>query len=841
MDSTSFYFDEELQDDVGTAWTTENRQSPVLSRGHVAYQTKPLPALPPSHSPSIPATLPAEFPAELPIYRFFLTEYDPPAPEPKPTKPSNTDLREPPISHSLLTEHDRVCPESTQQVPVDAKEPTNAGLGHPISSIPRLTPNSDFRTSTTLDGSSQDTLAVTEDPKPASVVVDTRPKRSYTAKELKLRTERNTKYFQDSVLTEDRLQILGSRWLNRGLLKNVLSYCKPFTITLCRTHLSSSGGIKTQFLRSDKNLVTIDHHDLFKYLGENDHWNAFADSFSSAWPKRFGCLNDEDSSNPCYLWPSDALITDDEAAIICRKSVPRGQGHQALLESLFRGFNLSVYPQDNMLWQIAPSTSTSVLTMPMVALMEGLFSPTVTARSVDYIGILSDWCPIQNTMPVLYSQGDFAHFEWSCTRFNLRACIPDERGARVKHFKDGYGISPPTIGFPLKRQAARIAGFSGASDQFAIEFLVSVSLVLRYSHSVFKHTVVVWLDYRIDLHGSPVQKSLLSLVPDRVDQELDLKDCGNGGAGVLQFMVILVRCIDYWRKRWDTMMAKIDETISVQLQDTLDRKRWQMLMFDDSFQLSEQYFTVLQLLRIFQGWIEEAEEAMADLRGNLTGQYESWIALRRLNAPEDDLEWPLDMPIMEENWDKVEAFFHGRVNSLKLRIERKKDEVESLRSGLFNASSLREALKAKTLNLLIGVFTVVTVFYTPLGFMAAFWAMPFMTPDKADSPPKGFTTSFTVVPLLTYILATCIVLWIWGISSHYVRDYIELTVRDFASAAVRDLKSAFANVKESRFAKIPRTDRDWTFGIIENWRYSFHRWKNLRPIERSRYDQEAQN
>ncbi|KAI4591600.1 hypothetical protein KJ359_012784 [Pestalotiopsis sp. 9143b] len=471
-----------------------------------------------------------------------------------------------------------------------------------------------------------------------------------------------------------------------------------------------------------------------------------------------------------------------------------------------------------MLWQIAPSTSTSVLTMQMVAFMEGLFSPTVTA-----------------------SQGDFAHFEWSCTRFNLRACIPDERGARVEHFKDGYGVSPPTIGFPLKRQAARIAGFSGASDQFAIEFLVSCSLVLRYSDSVFKHTVVVWVDYRIDLDGSPVQKSLLSLVPDRVDQELDLKDCGNGGAGILQFMIILVRCIDYWRRRWDTMMAKIDETISV------------------------------QLLRIFQRWIEEAEEAMADLRGNLTGQYENWIDLRRLNAPEDEIEWPLDMPTMNANWDKVETFFHGRVNSLKLRIERKKDEVESLRSGLFNASSLREALKAKTLNLLIGVFTVVTVIYTPLGFLAAWWAMPFMTPDKADSPPRGFTTSFTVVPLLTYFLATCIVLWIWGISSHYVRDYLELTVRELASAAVRGLKSVFGYAKETKFPDMQmhrpgwrsgfvedwtpefmknwKFDiiEDWTpgfikdskFGIIENWNYSLNRWKLERGLRKRRRDQES--
>lgn len=251
--------------------------------------------------------------------------------------------------------------------------------------------------------------------------------------------------------------------------------------------------------------------------------------------------------------------------------------------------------------QIAPTASISILTMSTVAFLEGLFAPSHTQRSIDYIGTLTDWFPVQNSLPVFHGIGDFVHFEWSCTRFNMRACIPDERGHRVEQFKDGYGVSPATLGFPLKRQAARVTGFSGTGDHFAVEFLVSISLILRYRPSVFKHTIVVWLDYRIDLDGSPEHSSLFSAVPHRVDLEADLKDCGRGGAGILQFMKVLVRCIDYWRKRWDTMMAKVNEIVSVQL---------------------------------------------------------------------------------------------------------------------FNASTLREALKAKTLNLLIGVFTVVTVFYTPLSFMA---------------------------------------------------------------------------------------------------------------------------
>lgn len=155
--------------------------------------------------------------------------------------------------------------------------------------------------------------------------------------------------------------------------------------------------------------------------------------------------------------------------------------------------------------------------------------------------------------------------------------------------------------------------------------------------------------------------------------------------------------------------------------------------------------------------------------------------------------------------------------------------------------------------------------------MQAWWAMPFMTPDKADSPPRGFTTSFTVVPLLTYFLATCIVLWIWGISSHYVRDYLELTVRELASAAVRGLKSVFGYAKETKFPDMQmhrpgwrsgfvedwtpefmknwKFDiiEDWTpgfikdskFGIIENWNYSLNRWKLERGLRKRRRDQES--
>ncbi|XXH01996.1 hypothetical protein Hte_008360 [Hypoxylon texense] len=416
-----------------------------------------------------------------------------------------------------------------------------------------------------------------------------------------------------------------------------------------------------------------------------------------------------------------------------------------------------------MLWQIMPSISTSVLTMPTAAFLEGLFIPTHTSN-VGF-GTIMDWFPIQNSTPVLYSTGDFKNGNWFCVRFNMRTCIPDEGGHRVKQFKNGYGVSPESLGFPLRRQAARISGLSRAHDQFAIERLVSVALVLRKRYrngapSAVKYTVVVWLDYRPESSGSSNCGALLPVLSDRIDVDLNLKDCGAGGASFLQFLIVLARAIDHWRSCWDAMMTKIDEMINVQLQDTLDKRRWKTLMFDDSFQLSEQYFTVLQLLRIFRDWIAELEGGFEDLERELLGQFESWQVWRRQYAPEDEDAWPLDMDVLEENFEKVRSFFELRINPLKERIRRKEYEVESLRDGLFNAASLREALKAKTLNLFIGAFTVVTVFFTPLSFMATFWAIPFMTQSpQAPSPvPNGFATSFVAVPMLTYVLSAIFII-----------------------------------------------------------------------------------
>jgi hypothetical protein len=83
--------------------------------------------------------------------------------------------------------------------------------------------------------------------------------------------------------------------------------------------------------------------------------------------------------------------------------------------------------------------------------------------------------------------------------------------------------------------------------------------------SAMSYNVIVWLDYQPDLHLRPKRDALLSSVFNITHYDLNLKDCGSGGAGFLHFLLVIARTIEQWSKCWDSMMDKIDDTISVQV------------------------------------------------------------------------------------------------------------------------------------------------------------------------------------------------------------------------------------------------------------------------------------
>ncbi|QGI69512.1 hypothetical protein CEK27_013483 [Fusarium fujikuroi] len=198
--------------------------------------------------------------------------------------------------------------------------------------------------------------------------------------------------------------------------------------------------------------------------------------------------------------------------------------------------------------------------------------------------------------------------------------------------------------------------------------------------------------------------------------------------------VMASKVLEYCMDAWGEALEAIDRLAHVNLEDLNGRSRVEYLMFDQSFDRSKDYFVALQLLRIVDEWLDEIVPSLKELR----------------------MKPGLTHTEAEENLDAAIRFMTGRAGAVQNRVRRKVEQINSLRDGLFSATSLRESTKAMALNQAIYVFTVVTVLFTPVSFLATFWALPFLNNPKEGSgvvsEPSAFRNSFIVMPLLTYAL-----------------------------------------------------------------------------------------
>ncbi|OTA53959.1 hypothetical protein K449DRAFT_389502 [Hypoxylon sp. EC38] len=309
-------------------------------------------------------------------------------------------------------------------------------------------------------------------------------------------------------------------------------------------------------------------------------------------------------------------------------------------------------------------------------------------------------------------------------------------------------------GILIDRQQAMIRRPTRIGESFVIngetgtdlyEFRSSLCLNLVQVSGTYAYSVLVLVDDTLNF---------ISLPDKRTWQKYGIIPCGKA-VGIAQFQVMIVLLVKHWEKQWEAALDAIDGTIRVKLDDIRDDERWNGLMFDNSFELSKLYFSVLQLLRIITEWIEESITDLRDLRERYALRKRFLIQILKLGLD--------DISSTEKNWDTVIATMELPANRLLDRINRKAEEVKSLRDGLFNATSLREATKSLqeaskgiALNRAIYVFTVVTVIYTPLGFVSALWALPILNNDSdngAETPRAAFISTFILIPLLTYVIA----------------------------------------------------------------------------------------
>ncbi|KAI0514641.1 hypothetical protein F5B22DRAFT_225808 [Xylaria bambusicola] len=224
-------------------------------------------------------------------------------------------------------------------------------------------------------------------------------------------------------------------------------------------------------------------------------------------------------------------------------------------------------------------------------------------------------------------------------------------------------------------------------------------------------------------------------------QGYDLKWCA-GLEGTITFQLAVLASVAIWTTEWNAMLDQIDKCVHVKFSHTLSPEDINAWMFDDNFERSRLYFTILQVLRMFNECISTVSD---DLRAL------DELFLKQTDFPMQDMRED-ELEIMRSNWETVKKTQEEAAKALLNRILFKTEEVKSLRDGLFNASALREANKSSTMGRYVLIFTIVTVLFLPPSFVSTVFALEIFQKNVAQTKWE-YKVALVSVSLVTYAVS----------------------------------------------------------------------------------------
>ncbi|KAK4133648.1 hypothetical protein BT67DRAFT_39037 [Trichocladium antarcticum] len=218
-------------------------------------------------------------------------------------------------------------------------------------------------------------------------------------------------------------------------------------------------------------------------------------------------------------------------------------------------------------------------------------------------------------------------------------------------------------------------------------------------------------------------------------------------AGLAAFAFRIHTLCTFVTYRWVDTLNALDEQLAVT--DITTRESRHKLMYDDSnLRVSEFYFFISQLLRFATLWIRDDIDALREMVGKLQhrrlspkAKASGALGTFLPDAPEAQ---HATIAIFKHNWAIVQAHQEKLAAKLLERIAKKQEEVNSLREALFTATAVSEATKSKQLNHYIIVFTIVTIFYLPLSFVATLYALDLFSWDDPTQKTSFLITTGAV-------------------------------------------------------------------------------------------------
>ncbi|KAF7930093.1 hypothetical protein EAE99_004286 [Botrytis elliptica] len=242
-------------------------------------------------------------------------------------------------------------------------------------------------------------------------------------------------------------------------------------------------------------------------------------------------------------------------------------------------------------------------------------------------------------------------------------------------------------------------------------------------------------------------------------------------------------------KRWDELYQHIEGLLH---EDFMDPATYVELLFDDeNFSQSRLYFWVIGCVNEFQISIEDnvkqwtlfrearvesyLERNQGDVsRDNDSSSTSSKVRTgkqKKVPGPAEEIDIELlsrnaDVPkenessasfdnLREDNLMKIQDLakkIDVEVESLinwQSQFKHQQETAQAYRDGLFNASALMESRASTRLGENVKLLTYVSIFYLPLAFCAALWAIPDITSSGTRSP---FILTTILVGFVTYMI-----------------------------------------------------------------------------------------
>ncbi|RLL98439.1 hypothetical protein CFD26_103598 [Aspergillus turcosus] len=200
------------------------------------------------------------------------------------------------------------------------------------------------------------------------------------------------------------------------------------------------------------------------------------------------------------------------------------------------------------------------------------------------------------------------------------------------------------------------------------------------------------------------------------DQVLSFAGIQVSELGVIREMYSLLT------RRWLELKDYLAELLQ---EDFMEPEIYVKLIFDDDkLSTSKKYFWVLACLQEF--------------KVSITDNVNQWELYREARLRNHNISPAMD----PTQWIADVDRFCEVLREVKAQMDELAAAVQARRDGLFNASALGESMNSTRLGQNVKLLTYVSIFYLPLAFCAALWAIP-------NIDQKGTKTAFSITALVT--------------------------------------------------------------------------------------------